>query len=82
MHTEHLENVKIGRVGFGWFVSVAPRWSCSGGNTIPFIARYRKEATGELDEVQIRDIRDRHEYLTELDERRARSSPRSRSRGS
>src|SRR5690606_27780105 len=41
------------------------------GNTIPFIARYRKEATGELDEVQIRDIRDRAEYLTELDERRA-----------
>jgi uncharacterized protein len=42
-----------------------------GGNTIPFIARYRKEATGELDEVQLRDVRDRHEYLTELDERRA-----------
>lgn len=41
------------------------------GNTIPFVARYRKEATGELDEVQLRDIRDRHEYLTELDERRA-----------
>ncbi|HEX8431587.1 MAG TPA: Tex-like N-terminal domain-containing protein, partial [Longimicrobium sp.] len=41
------------------------------GNTIPFVARYRKEATGELDEVQLRDLRDRHEYLTELDERRA-----------
>jgi uncharacterized protein len=41
------------------------------GNTIPFVARYRKEATGELDEVQLRDIRDRHEYLAELDERRA-----------
>jgi protein Tex len=41
------------------------------GNTIPFIARYRKEATGELDEVEIRDIRDRAEYLTELDQRRA-----------
>jgi protein Tex len=40
------------------------------GNTIPFVARYRKEATGELDEVQVRDIRDRHEYLSELDERR------------
>jgi protein Tex len=40
------------------------------GNTIPFVARYRKEATGELDEVQVRDIRDRYEYLTELDERR------------
>jgi len=41
------------------------------GNTIPFVARYRKEATGELDEVQLRDIRDRHEYLAELDARRA-----------
>lgn len=41
------------------------------GNTIPFIARYRKEATGELDEVQIRDIRDRAEYLRELEDRRA-----------
>jgi uncharacterized protein len=41
------------------------------GNTIPFVARYRKEATGELDEVQLRDVRDRHEYLAELDERRA-----------
>lgn len=41
------------------------------GNTIPFVARYRKEATGELDEVHLRDIRDRHEYLAEMDERRA-----------
>ena len=41
------------------------------GNTIPFVARYRKEATGELDEVQLRDLRDRDEYLTELDARRA-----------
>ncbi|HEU0014778.1 MAG TPA: Tex family protein [Longimicrobium sp.] len=41
------------------------------GNTIPFIARYRKEATGELDEVHIRDVRDRHDYLSELDDRRA-----------
>ena len=40
------------------------------GNTVPFIARYRKEATGELDEVRIRDIRDRAEYLAELAERR------------
>jgi hypothetical protein len=41
------------------------------GNTIPFVARYRKEATGGLDEVELRDIRDRNEYLAELDERRA-----------
>src|SRR4051812_67726 len=41
------------------------------GNTLPFIARYRKEATGALDEVQLRDVRDRAEYLRELEERRA-----------
>ena len=40
------------------------------GNTLPFIARYRKEATGGLDEVQLRDVRDRAEYLRELDDRR------------
>lgn len=38
--------------------------------TVPFIARYRKEATGGLDEVKIRDIRDRFEYLLALNERR------------
>src|SRR5579884_2198833 len=41
------------------------------GNTLPFIARYRKEATGGLDEVQLREVRDRAQYLRELDERRA-----------
>lgn len=40
------------------------------GATVPFIARYRKEATGELDEVQIRLIQERLEYHTELNERR------------
>lgn len=40
------------------------------GATVPFIARYRKEATGALDEVQIADIRDRLEQLVELDKRR------------
>ena len=41
------------------------------GATVPFIARYRKEQTGSLDEVQIITIRDRHEALVELDKRRA-----------
>jgi uncharacterized protein len=41
------------------------------GNTVPFIARYRKERTGGLDEVQIRAIEDKRAYLTELEERRA-----------
>src|SRR5690348_12863367 len=40
------------------------------GSTVPFIARYRKEATGELDEVQIRNIEERRSYLLEMDERR------------
>jgi len=40
------------------------------GCTIPFIARYRKEKTGEMDEVQIQSVRDRHQYLTELEERK------------
>jgi len=38
--------------------------------TVPFIARYRKEATGGLDEVAIRHIQERHLYLTELEARR------------
>jgi protein Tex len=41
------------------------------GATVPFIARYRKEATGGLDEVQIRAIEERRTYLVELEERRA-----------
>ncbi len=40
------------------------------GATIPFLARYRKEATGSLDEVQITAIRDRLDQLAELDKRR------------
>ena len=40
------------------------------GATVPFIARYRKEATGGLDEVQIRAIEERQAYLVELDGRR------------
>lgn len=39
------------------------------GNTIPFIARYRKEATGNLDEVQVKAIQERNDYLKELQER-------------
>ena len=41
------------------------------GSTVPFIARYRKEATGTLDEVAITAIRDRLLQLQQLDERRA-----------
>lgn len=41
------------------------------GATIPFIARYRKERTGALDEIQLRNISDRFTYLTELEARKA-----------
>ncbi len=41
-----------------------------GGNTIPFIARYRKEATGELDETVIRELSERLAYLRNLAERK------------
>ncbi|MFM8608870.1 MAG: Tex family protein [Burkholderiaceae bacterium] len=42
-----------------------------GGSTVPFIARYRKEATGGLDDVQLRELEYRLGYLRELQERRA-----------
>ena len=42
----------------------------SEGNTVPFIARYRKEATGSLDEVQIREIEERYTYITNLEKRK------------
>ncbi|MCG2585129.1 Tex family protein [Massilia sp. TS11] len=41
------------------------------GATVPFIARYRKEATGGLDDVQLRTLEERLRYLRELEERRA-----------
>jgi len=41
------------------------------GGTVPFIARYRKEATGNLDEVQIRDIEEKVAYFRDLEVRRA-----------
>lgn len=41
------------------------------GATIPFIARYRKERTGSLDEIQLRDLSERFTYLTELEERKS-----------
>lgn len=40
------------------------------GNTVPFIARYRKEATGSLDEVQIKAIEDRYTYIQNLEQRK------------
>ena len=45
------------------------------GNTIPFIARYRKEMTGSLDDVILRELNDRLNYLRNLDEKREQVFP-------
>ena len=42
----------------------------TGGATIPFVARYRKEYTNSLDETQLRNIWDRFNYIQELEERK------------
>ena len=52
-----------------------------GGATVPFIARYRKEATGMLDDAQLRALEERLRYLRELDERRAAVLESIRSQG-
>jgi uncharacterized protein len=52
-----------------------------GGATVPFIARYRKEATGGLDDAQLRELEERLRYLRELDERRAAILESIRSQG-
>ena len=52
-----------------------------GGATVPFIARYRKEATGTLDDAQLRTLEERLRYLRELEERRAAILESVRSQG-
>ncbi|MEV0718294.1 Tex family protein, partial [Asanoa sp. NPDC050611] len=52
-----------------------------GGATVPFVARYRKEATGGLDDTQLRTLEERLRYLRELDERRAAILESIRSQG-
>jgi protein Tex len=52
-----------------------------GGATVPFIARYRKEATGALDDAQLRTLDERLRYLRELEERRSAILESVRSQG-
>jgi uncharacterized protein len=52
-----------------------------GGSTVPFIARYRKEVTGGLDDAQLRTLEERLRYLRELDERRGAVLESIRSQG-
>ena len=42
-----------------------------GGDTVPLLARYRKEATGGLDDTQLRKLAERLDYLRDLEKRRA-----------
>ena len=52
-----------------------------GGSTVPFIARYRKEVTGGLDDTQLRTLEERLRYLRELEERRGAVIESIRSQG-
>ena len=60
-----------GEVGVGINQVIAVEKLLADGCTVPFIARYRKEAHGNLDEVQIGKIQERLGYYTELEERKA-----------
>src|SRR5215475_4690527 len=52
-----------------------------GGATVPFIARYRKEVTGALDDAQLRTLEERLRYLREMEERRTAILESIRSQG-
>ena len=52
-----------------WRVAKALELMAQGG-TVPFIARYRKDQTGTLNEIELRDIQHRREYLQELSDRK------------
>lgn len=70
INVEHIERVAK-ELGLRAIQVGAAAKLLADGATVPFIARYRKEATGSLDEVQIQNIKDRLEQLVALDERRA-----------
>ena len=69
MNDRHIDKI-AGELKIGARQVRATAELLEGGGTVPFIARYRKEATGTLDEVAITAIRDRLEQLAELDKRR------------
>ena len=52
------------------------------GNTIPFIARYRKEVTGSLDDEQLRNLHERLQYLRNLEEKKGQVLGSIENRGS
>ena len=61
----------VTEIGVGANQIIAVEKLLADGNTVPFIARYRKEAHGNLDEVQIGKIQERLAYYTELEDRKA-----------
>ena len=69
METKHIEIISKTFSLAGWQVENTLRL-LQDGSTIPFISRYRKEATGSLDETQVSDVRDNHTKLVEMDKRR------------
>jgi len=68
-NNDHIKTVSTGLSVKPWQVENTAKLLGEGA-TIPFISRYRKEATGELDEVQVESIRDRLAKLQEIDNRR------------
>ncbi|MBN2213457.1 MAG: RNA-binding transcriptional accessory protein [Bacteroidales bacterium] len=69
METRHIEIISKSFSLAPWQVENSLRL-LQDGATIPFISRYRKEATGSLDETQVSDIRDQYVKLVEMDKRR------------
>ena len=69
LNTDHLKTVSSELSVKPWQVENTAKLLGEGA-TIPFISRYRKEATGELDEVQVESIRDRLAKLLEIDNRK------------
>jgi protein Tex len=69
MQDVHLKQISS-ELGFGDRHVAAVMELLAEGSTVPFIARYRKEATGSMDEVGVAAVRDRLEQLRKLDERR------------
>lgn len=69
MQTNHIDVIAAELNVRDWQVKATAELLDTGA-TVPFISRYRKEVTGQLDEVQIAAVRDRLEQLRELDKRR------------
>jgi uncharacterized protein len=67
--TSIVERISAELVAKPWQVEAAVSL-LDGGSTVPFVARYRKEATGALDDAQLRKLEERLRYLRELEERR------------